>query len=577
MYVEVVPNRGSPPAILLREGKREGSKVRKRTLANLSAWPPAKLDTLRKLLKNQPLVSPQQAFSIVRSRPHGHVELVLEAFRRLGLPALLDRSPSPQRSAVLAMVAQRLLQPASKLATTRLWHSTTLAAELALEDADEEHLYAAMDWLLERQDRIQQRLARRHLGDDSQVLYDVSSSYYEGRTCPLMRYGYSRDGKRSRPIVVYGLLADAQGRPLAVQAYPGNTADPTTVPDQVQTLRERFSLQRVVLVGDRGMLTDTQIETLRQYPGLGWVSALRHPDIRKLADDNSVPMSLFDDRNLAEIHSPLYPGERLIVCRNPALAERRQNKREELLVATEEALERIQREVRRRTKKPLLATEIAEKLGRAKQRCKVGKHFQTEIADGRFEFHRDPHSIEREASLDGLYVIRTSEAESSLQAADVVRSYKQLTRVERAFRCLKTVDLLVRPIRHRKPDRVRAHLLLCLLAYYVEWHLRQALAPLLFADEDLAGWQARRDPVAPAKPRKSLQAKKNGRTTSDGLQLHSFSTLLQAMATRCRHQCRLHGDADGPTLERLTEPSALQQRALELVRTFPVDCNSKSS
>ena len=574
MYVEVVPNRGSPPAILLREGKREGSKVRKRTLANLSAWPPAKVDALRKLLKNQPLVSPDQAFSIVSSRPHGHVELVLEAFRRLGLPALLDRSPSPQRSAVLAMLAQRLLHPASKLATTRLWHCTTLAAELALEDADEEHLYSAMDWLLQRQDRIQRRLARRHLGEDSQVLYDVSSSYYEGHTCPLMRFGYSRDGKRGRPIVVYGLLADRQGRPLAVQAYPGNTADPTTVPDQVQTLRKRFGLQRVVLVGDRGMLTDTQIETLRQHPGLGWVSALRHHDIRQLAEDKSVQMSLFDTRNLAEIRSPLYPGERLIVCCNPALAERRRNKREALLAATEEALERIRREVLRRTKKPLAATDIAEKVGRVKQGYKVGKHFQTEIAAGHFEFQRDPHSIEREASLDGLYVIRTSE--SNLQAADVVRSYKQLTRVERAFRCLKTVDLLVRPIRHRKPDRVRAHLLLCLLAYYVEWHLRRALAPLLFEDEDLAGWQARRDPVAAAKPHESVQAKKNARTTSDGLELHSFSTLLQALATRCRHQCRLHGDADGPTLERLTEPSALQQRALELVSAFPVESNSKS-
>ena len=574
MYVEVVPNRGSPPAILLREGKREGSKVRKRTLANLSGWPPAKVDALRKLLKNLPLVSPDQAFSIVSSRPHGHVELVLQAFRRLGLPALLDRSPSPQRSAVLAMIAQRLLQPASKLATTRLWHSTTLAAELALEEADEETLYAAMDWLLQRQDRIQRRLARRHLGEDSQVLYDVSSSYYEGHTCPLMRFGYSRDGKRGRPIVVYGLLADRQGRPLAVQAYPGNTADPTTVPDQVQTLRKRFGLQRVVLVGDRGMLTDTQIETLRQHPGLGWVSALRHHDIRRLAEDKSVQMSLFDTRNLAEIRSPLYPGERLIVCCNPALAERRRNQREALLAATEEALGRIRREVLRRTKKPLAATDIAEKVGRVKQGYKVGKHFQTEIAAGHFEFQRDAHSIEREASLDGLYVIRTSE--SNLQAADVVRSYKQLTRVERAFRCLKTVDLLVRPIRHRKPDRVRAHLLLCLLAYYVEWHLRRALAPLLFEDEDLAGWQARRDPVAAAKPRESVQAKKNARTTSDGLELHSFSTLLQALATRCRHQCRLHGDADGPTLERLTEPSALQQRALELVSAFPVESNSKS-
>jgi transposase len=575
MYVEVVPNRSSPPAILLREGWREGSKVRKRTLANLSSWPPAKIDALRKLLKNQPLVSPDQAFSIVCSRPHGHVELVLEACRRLALPKLLDRSASPQRSAVLAMIAQRLLHPASKLATTRLWHATTLAQELDLQDADEEDLYQAMDWLLQRQDRIEQRLAKRHLQDDAQVLYDVSSSYYEGHSCPLMRYGYSRDGKRGRPIVVYGVLADRQGRPLAVRAYPGNTADPTTVPDQVQALRQRFGLQRLVLVGDRGMLTDTQIQTLRDYPGLGWISALRHHDIRRLAEQGSVQMSLFDERNLAEIHSPLYPDERLIVCCNPALAERRRHKREALLEAAEQDLARIQREVARRTKKPLLEAAIAEKVGRAKQRSKVAKHFQTEIADGRLEFCRDAHSIEREAALDGLYVIRASQ--SDLSAADVVRSYKQLTRVESAFRCLKTVDLQVRPIRHRSEQRVRAHLLLCLLAYYVEWHLRQALAELLFEDEDLAGWQARRDPVAAAQPRKEVQAKKNRRETAEGLELHSFSTLLQVLGTRCRHQCRLQGDATGPTVERLTEPSALQERALELVRTFPVQDNSKSS
>ena len=568
MYVEVVPNRSSPPAILLREGWREGSKVRKRTLANLSSWPPAKIEALRKLLKNQPLVSPDQAFSIVSSRPHGHVELVLEACRRLSLPKLLDRASSPQRSAVLAMIAQRLLHPASKLATTRLWHATTLAQELDLQDADEDALYEAMDWLLQRQQRIERRLAQRHLQDDAQVLYDVSSSYYEGHSCPLMRYGYSRDGKRGRPIVVYGVLADRQGRPLAVRAYPGNTADPTTVPDQVQALRQHFGLQRLVLVGDRGMLTDTQIQTLRDYPGLGWISALRHHDIRRLAEEGSVQMSLFDERNLAEIHSPLYPDERLVVCCNPALAERRRHKREALLEAAEQDLARIQREVARRTKKPLLETAIAEKVGRAKQRSKVAKHFQTQIADGSLEFCRDAASIEREAALDGLYVIRASQ--SDLAAADVVRSYKQLTRVENAFRCLKTVDLQVRPIRHRSEQRVRAHLLLCLLAYYVEWHLRQALAELLFEDEDLAGWQARRDPVAPAQPRKAVQAKKNRRKTAQGLELHSFSTLLQVLGTRCRHQCRLQGDANGPTVERLTEPSTLQKRALELVRTFPV-------
>ncbi len=572
MYVETVPNRNSPPAILLREGWREGSKVRKRTLANLSSWPPAKIAALRMLLRNQPLVSPDQVFTIASSLPHGHVELVLEACRRLRLPALLDRRPSRQRDCVLAMVAQRLLHPASKLATTRLWHCSTLARELALLEADEDDLYDAMDWLLQRQQRIEKRLAQRHLDEDAQVLYDVSSSYYEGRTCPLMQFGYSRDGKRGRPIVVYGVLADRRGRPVAVQAYPGNTADPTTVPDRVETLRSRFGLQRLVLVGDRGMLTDTQIEHLRQYPGLGWISALCHDAIRKLADEQSVQMSLFDQRNLAEIRSPLYPGERLVVCSNPALAARRRHQREDLLAATEEAFGRIQREVRRRTKKPLQATAIAKKVGRAQQRFKVGKHFETVIADGRFEFARNAVSIEREAALDGLYIIRTSQAD--LTAADVVRSYKNLTRVERAFRCLKTVDLMVRPIRHRAEDRVRAHIFLCLLAYYVEWHLRQALAPLLFQEEGLEAWQARRDPVAPAKPTPAAQAKTNRRVTAAGLELHSFSTLMQALATRCHHQCRLRDDPEGPTVERLTEPTPLQKRALELVRTFPVDDKS---
>ena len=560
MYVETVPNRNSPPAILLREGWREGSKIRKRTLANLSAWPPAKVAALRQLLKNQPLVSPEQAFSIVSSRPHGHVELLLEAFRRLRLPQLLDRSPSPQRSTVLAMIAQRLLQPASKLATTRLWHSTTLAAELDLQDTTADSLYQALDWLLLRQQRIEKRLAQRHLQEGAQVLYDVSSSYYEGHTCPLMRYGYSRDGKRGRTIVVYGLLTDRAGRPLAVQAYPGHTADPRTVPDQVQTLRTQFGLQRVVLVGDRGMLTQTQIETLRKYPGLGWIAALRHSAICRLAEEKTVQMSLFDERNLAEVSSPQYPGERLIACCDPALAKRRQRKREELLADLEEDLARIQRAVERRTKKPLSATAIAEKVGRAKQRSKVGKHVQVEIADSCLRYERDERSIEREAALDGVYVIRTSQ--SDLAAADVVRSYKQLMRVENAFRCLQSVDLRVRPIYHR-----RAHLLLCVLAYYVEWHLRQALAELLFADEELAAQQAARDPVAAAQPRAALQAQKNGGRTAAGWPLHSLATLLEMLGTRCRHQCRLHGDEQGPTIERLTEPSALQQRALELVRT----------
>ena len=500
MYVETVPNRNSPPAILLREGRREGKKVHKRTLANLTHWPKDKIERLRRVLKNEPLVHPDQLFVIERSLPHGHVELLLEAIRQLKLPALIDPRPSPKRDRVLAMILQRLLHPASKLATTRLWHTTTLAEELSLEDTDEDDLYEAMDWLLERQDRIERKLAKRHLAEGDPVLYDVSSSYYEGQTCPLMQFGHNRDGKRDRPIVVYGVLADSMGRPLAVQAYAGNTGDPTTVPDQVEKIRRQFGLQRVVLVGDRGLLTETQINHLKRYPGLGWISALRHHQIRRLVESEAVQLSLFDERHLAEVRSPDYPGERLIVCHNPLLAEHRRQKREALLTATEEALARIARQVARRTRTPLSATEIAEKLGRVKNRFQVAKHFRTQIADGSFHYERRTEAIIREAQLDGFYMLRTSEPADRLPTAAVVRRYKDLTRVERAFRSLKTVDLHIRPIRHRTETRVRAHLFLCLLAYYVHWHLRQALAPLLFDDEDLEAERARRDPVLAAQP-----------------------------------------------------------------------------
>ena len=569
MYVETVPNRNSPPAILLREGRREGKKVHKRTLANLTHWPKDKIERLRRVLKNEPLVHPDQLFLIERSLPHGHVELLLEAMRRLKLPALIDPRPSPKRDRVLAMIVQRLLHPASKLATTRLWHTTTLAEELSLEDTDEDDLYEAMDWLLERQDRIERKLAKRHLAEGDPVLYDVSSSYYEGQTCPLMQFGHNRDGKRDRPIVVYGVLADSMGRPLAVQAYAGNTGDPTTVPDQVEKVRGRFGLQRVVLVGDRGLLTETQINHLKRHPGLGWISALRHHQIRRLVESEAVQLSLFDERHLAEVHSPDYPGERLIVCHNPLLAEHRRQKREALLTATEEALARIARQVARRTRTPLSATEIAEKLGRVKNRFQVAKHFRTQIADGSFHYERRREAIIREAQLDGFYMLRTSEPADRLPTAAVVRGYKDLTRVERAFRSLKTVDLHIRPIRHRVESRVRAHLFLCLLAYYVHWHLRQALAPLLFDDEDLEAERARRDPVLAAQPSDSAKRKKRKRLTEDGLPLQSLETLMAHLGTRARHQCRLPSEPDAPCVQRLTEPTPLQQRAFELIRMFP--------
>ena len=569
MYVETVPNRNSPPAILLREGRREGKKVHKRTLANLTHWPKDKIERLRRVLKNEPLVHPDQLFVIERSLPHGHVELLLEAMRRLKLPALIDPRPSPKRDRVLAMIVQRLLHPASKLATTRLWHTTTLAEELSLEDTDEDDLYEAMDWLLERQDRIERKLAKRHLAEGDPVLYDVSSSYYEGQTCPLMQFGHNRDGKRDRPIVVYGVLADSMGRPLAVQAYAGNTGDPTTVPDQVEKVRGRFGLQRVVLVGDRGLLTETQINHLKRHPGLGWVSALRHRQIRRLVESEAVQLSLFDERHLAEVRSPDYPGERLIVCHNPLLAEHRRQKREALLTATEEALAGIARQVARRTRTPLSATEIAEKLGRVKNRFQVAKHFRTQIADGSFHYERRTEAIIREAQLDGFYMLRTSEPADRLPTAAVVRRYKDLTRVERAFRSLKTVDLHIRPIRHRVESRVRAHLFLCLLAYYVQWHLRQALAPLLFDDEDLEAERARRDPVLAAQPSASAKRKKGKRRTEDGLPLQSLETLMAHLGTRARHQCRLPSEPDAPCVQRLTEPTPLQQRAFELIRMFP--------
>jgi transposase len=576
MYIEIVPNRNSRPAVLLREGWREGNKVLKRTLANLTDWSEARIEALRRVLKNEPVVDPQQALVIERSLPHGHVQAVLQAIKRIGLDTLIAAKRSRERDLVLAMIVERLIHPCSKLATTRLWHSSTLAEELAVTEASEDDLYEAMDWLLERQARIENKLAAQHLAEGAQVLYDVTSSYYEGHSCPLMQFGHDRDGKRGQPIVVYGVLTDAQGRPIALQAYAGNTGDPRTVPDQVEKLRQRFMLKQVVLVGDRGMLTQTQINKLKQYPGLGWISALRSAAIRQLVEGGALQRSLFDEQHLAEISAPEFPGERLIACHNPLLAEERTRKREELLKATEKALERIVRQVARRTKTALTAAEIGKKVGRVVNHFNMAKHFELTIKDGAFHYARRPHDSEREAQLDGIYVIRTSEPRSHLSAEDTVRGYKNLAQVERAFRCLKGIELLVRPIRHRDEQRVKAHLFLCLLAYYVEWHMRKALAPLLFDDEQLERDRKTRDPVAPATPSTTAKKKKAVRLTADGLPIHSFETLLAELATRCRNRCRIKSDPNSARFSHLTEPTPLQQRAFDLLQLLPVTGTANS-
>lgn len=568
MYVETVPNRNSRPAILLREGWREGKRVRKRTLANLTEWPSDKVEALRRLLKGERLVAAEDAFVIERSLPHGHVAALLAMARRLGLDRLLAARPCRERDLVLAMILERLLHPASKLATTRLWHATSLAAELAVADADVDELYGAMDWLLARQDRIEQALARRHLGVGAPVFYDVTSSYYEGRTCPLMRFGHNRDGKKGKTQLVYGVLTGRGGRPVAVEVYPG---DPATLPDQLDKLRSRFGLSRVILVGDRGLLTETRIDQLRQHPELGWIAALKSTAIRQLVAHQHLQLSLFDEQNLAAIAAPEFPGERLIACYNPFLAEERARKRADLLAATEKDLDRIAREVRRRIKTPLVAAAIGQKVGRVIDRFKVAKHFQLDIADGVFAYRRNPATIAAEARLDGIYVLRTSEPEARLAAADAVRTYKGLAQVERLFRTLKGLEVLVRPIRHRDEHRVRAHVLLCLLTGYLEWHLRRAWAPLLFDDDTLEQERSTRDPVAPATPTPHARRKKATRRTGDGLPLHSLDTLIAELATRCRNTCRLRADPHTPAVTLITEPTEIQRRAQDLIDAFPLE------
>jgi transposase len=565
MYIAKIPNRDSPPTYLLRESYRENGKVKNRTLANLTALPQEQIELLSRVLRGETLVPAEDAFRTIRSLPHGHVYAVLVMLDRLGVESLISSRPCRERDLVVAMIAQRIIYPSSKLAATRLWDTTTLAEELDVRDTDVDELYAALDWLLRRQKRIETKLAKRHLSEDTRVLYDVSSSSYFGHTCLLARLGHNRDG-RKLPCIVYGVLTDAEGRPISVEVYPGNTGDPTTIPDQVEKLRVQFGLKRVVLVGDRGMLTQTQIDKLRERPGLGWLSALRSEAIRELIQKGSLERSLFDECNLAEITSSDFPGERLVACFNPLLEERRRRKRELLLLATEKEFTRIAAEVARRRKKPLTSDEIGMKVGKILNRYKVGKHFALTIRDSHFTWQRKQEAIEEEAGLDGIYVIRSSEPAEDLSADDAVRHYKRLADVEQAFRTLKGLELLVRPIHHRIDNRVRAHLFVCLLAYYVQWHLKRAWAPLLFADEHLTEHRATRDPVAQAEPAAETRRKKVTRRSEEGYPLHSFRTLLAALATQCRTTCQF-GDGDSAIpIQKITDASNLQTEAFRLLQ-----------
>ena len=571
MYVETVPNRNSPPAILLRSASRQGKRIVKHTLANLSHWPPAQVDLLRRVLKGESLL-PAASLHIDRSLPHGHVAAVLGTLRRLGLETILSRQHCRERDLVCSLIVARILTPASKLATARSLDEQTaacsLSALLGLEHISEDHLYEAMDWLLVRQPRIENALARRHLREGSLVLYDLTSTYFEGRCCPLARFGHSRDERSANPQIVFGLLTDDQGCPVAVEVFAGNTADPKTVANQVNTLRERFGLRQLVLVGDRGMLTSARIrEDLQPQEGIRWITALRSPQIQQLVSRGSLQLSLFDQQDLAEIRHPAYPGERLIACRNPLLAEERRRKREELLAATEQQLEKIAAATRRKRQPLRGKKEIGLAVGKVLGRYKMGKHFRLVIEEDSFRAERKQDQIEREAALDGLYVIRTSVPASTLSTSQVVGHYKGLSAVERAFRSLKSVDLKVRPIFHHQPDRVRAHVFLCMLAYYLEWHMRQALAPMLFDDDQPEQAQALRTSiVAPAERSPQAQHKAATGKTTEGLPVHSFRTLLQDLATLTLNRLRLGEQS----VEKITSPTAVQQRAFELLKVSPL-------
>jgi len=553
---------------LLRRSYREEGRVKNQTLGNLSHLPESLIELIRRGLRGEAVAAVADSLQIVRSRAHGHVQAVRRAMQRLGFESLIASQGSPERDRVCAMVAARVLAPHTKLATTRWWHSTTLAEEYGVSKADEDDLYAAMDWLLERQGAIERKLAARHLAQGALALYDLSSSYFEGTHCPLAKIGHNRDGKKNKLQVNYGLLTTRLGCPVAVSVYEGNTADAKTLMPQIQQLREQFALEQLVLVGDRGMISHKAIAELRDLQGLAWITALKSSQIRALVQGEALQLGLFDERNLFELTHPDYPGERLIACRNPQLAKLRAHKRRVLLEATQQQLERVRASV----ESGRLAGEakIGLRVGRVLNKYKVGKHFALEIGAARLAFHLLEEQIGAEAALDGIYVIRTCVAKKQLSTAETVRSYKALTQLERAFRSLKTIDLKIRPIHHRLENRVRAHIFLCMLAYYLQWHMLEAWRELLFADEDQQR-KAHRDPVAPAQRSPAALRKAATHTLDDGTPAHSLRTLLQELSTLVRNTCRTPAPAKGSaSFELLTMPNALQRRALELIDQITV-------
>ena len=563
MHIHIVPNRDSSPTVLLRESYRDGNKVCKRTLANLSALTASQIESIRGVLRGEVLRPVAQTFEISHSRAHGHVQAVSLAMQRLGFASLLASKPCTERDLVQAMVASRIICPSTKLATTRMWHTSTLAQEFGVQDATEDDLYAAMDWLLAGQDRIQKKLAARHLKEDSLVLYDLSSSYFEGSHCPLAKLGYSRDRKRGTLQVNYGLLTDERGCPVAISVHEGNTSDSTTFMPEVGRLRGEFGIKRMVMVGDRGMISQKAIDEMSQDGDVAWVTALRSSSIRTLVEQRHLQLGLFDESNLLEISSPDFPGERLVACRNPELAKMRGHTRDDLLLATETSLQKIK--VRVDAGKLVGKDKIGVAVGRVVNQYKVAKHFELTITDHSFTFWRIANSIAAEAALDGLYIIRTSVQAQRMDAATCVRTYKSLAQVERAFRSIKTMDLKVRPIHHHLEGRVRAHIFLCMLAYYVEWHMREAWRELMFADEDQAA-KLVRDPVAPAKRSNAAMKKVHSRTLEDGTPAHSYATLMKGLETVVRNTCRTPKSAgDAPSFQITTTPTDKQKRALELI------------
>jgi len=571
MYVEKVPNRNSPPCALIRESFRQDGKVHKRTLANISHLPNEIIEQIRKLLKGGSVIeNPEDNFQIIRSLPYANVKAVLATLRRIGLDKVISSSPqNKNHKLVTAMITARIINPCSKLATVRSLNQETCCSVLSdllnIPDINENDLYHAMDWLLARQDKIELSLADKHLENGSLVLYDVSSSYFEGSCCPLAKRGHDKDHKKSKLIIVYGLLCNKEGCPVAIEVFKGNTGDPTTVKAQIEKLTNRFGLERIIIVGDRGMLTSARIkEDLKPVDGIDWISALKAPQIRKIMSDNEIEKSLFDKRDIAEITHPDFPGERLMVCYNPLLETKREKTRQSLLAATEKELQKIVKATSRKRKPLRTVKETGIAVGKVINKYKVGKHFEIDIKEGFLAFQRKQESIDAEAKLDGIYIIRTSAPREHLTADETVKSYKQLSIVEQAFRSLKTVDLKIRPIGHYLDSRVRSHVFLCMLAYYVEWHMRQQLAPMLFDDDDKQmSEQLRSSPVRDAQP--SPQAKNKATTKKcrkDGLTVHSFQTLLDDLATITRNTVELAGQQ----FDKITTPTPTQQKALNLLK-----------